>query len=1068
MIRSTDVRPWFAHAVTVSLSLSLLIAVGMFTREEVLYDQPFLGHQFYSGCKWAAITCAVIAGPVTGGLAQTSLERVLGTIIGGFTGLAVFWLSTPVATEWEWALYSITAGLFGWTAVWMGHKFSLNYSFKLAVITFLLVFAGAENMEEAKAITIARTAGIVAGVLLTLALAVTVYPVSAHSQHEAHLSSALDGLLALHALCWVPFTFAHPREPAAMANPGSRDGAVPGDCSMADAGLRSTRSMRSAAGREGCWGGVDTGFVKRPEFEGAAYGVDRLQVGENDEVRGAEETVVEVYTALHQADAALPLLEREIFVARIAGHPFYVPRFFAAAVGLGGRRRMPAAAARSAAAATRGAARVQLSLHNLLRDGVDGIVKDVLCERYPAALLPDIVKLARSAIQDCMEALETGLPVCTVSLHHLSTAVSTLIQISGEHRGRVHRQYVLYRDTAHDLRRRLHHHASIANARRRRSASYSAAGCAATATATADGTGTVCAGSSYAASAAAGSARNGGEGGRGAVSRLLSAFSLTRHGHAAHTDAESQGPTAPLLQVRTDRSPGIRRTPTPGSHDGDRRGATSPFSALRRDSTTIISPAAIRLSFAIHRDDDLTEPHRSHPAALSQPANRVASGTSSMSHADTASAPADPRTAAPTSGARHRRRPSLPLQRFASEPGPAQLPPQRGHGDAASRGRGRHRSVAAPGSAGHGSQSQSRSPHSTHSTHSSPLKEASDFRATLSGEHSTPGAPAAQGGRGSSGSHSALFALPPHDTPKHPANKEGHLSNSLSKSESTADAVAADTAQDGATAAAQPARHSTHAAAAAGDSTKLTVAFPSEYTSGTTMAGGSIAAGSMVGGSLRTGGPLAAGLSGDLSRRPSCPSLEPVASGVSEATPEPNGAADGSGSRNRSSTERRLTVAAPNAAAHTPSFPMPAGTGGTAAAAGCAPATVPVVAPHLPGATVFLSSSPAHSAGARAAAPRASADSTAPRPVSLRSSESHGTDGGRLSIGDRRQTLTEPKNLLIFPDTPEGHYAQITFYAFQFQLEELVDALEELQAAFTTLARVMPHHGSARRHAGPP
>lgn len=257
-------------------------------------------------------------------LAQTSLERVLGTIIGGVTGLAVYWLSTPVATEWEWALYSVTAGLFGWTAVWLGHKFSLNYSFKLAVITFLLVFAGAENMvqlpplalhshqrpqspaiagrvhtphafqvqEEAKAITVARTAGIVAGVLLTLALAVTVYPVSAHYQHEAHLSHALDALLALHALCWVPLTFAHAPPPCPA--PGAA-AAPPTERSVAGSEGHSMRSAWEAAthGDRG-WGGVNTGFVKRPEFEGAAYGVDRLRVGEDDEVKGAEETVVEV------------------------------------------------------------------------------------------------------------------------------------------------------------------------------------------------------------------------------------------------------------------------------------------------------------------------------------------------------------------------------------------------------------------------------------------------------------------------------------------------------------------------------------------------------------------------------------------------------------------------------------------------------------------------------------------------------------------------------------------------------------------------------------------------------
>lgn len=110
---------------------------------------------------------------------------------------------------------------------------------------------------------------------------------------------------------------------------------------------------------------------------------------------------MQVYTALHSADAALPLMEREIFVGRLRGRPFYLPRFLVAAIGCGGCRRMPAAAARSAAAAVRGVARVQLSLHSLLRDGGDGIVKDVLSERYPASLLPDIVKLVRSAIQVC-------------------------------------------------------------------------------------------------------------------------------------------------------------------------------------------------------------------------------------------------------------------------------------------------------------------------------------------------------------------------------------------------------------------------------------------------------------------------------------------------------------------------------------------------------------------------------------------------------------------------------------------------------------------------------------------
>lgn len=53
----------------------------------------------------------------------------------------------------------------------------------------------------------------------------------------------------------------------------------------------------------------------------------------------------------------------------------------------------------------------------------------------------------------------------------------------------------------------------------------------------------------------------------------------------------------------------------------------------------------------------------------------------------------------------------------------------------------------------------------------------------------------------------------------------------------------------------------------------------------------------------------------------------------------------------------------------------------------------------------------------------------------------------------------------LVPSAREKPAVHCRFYAFQFHLEELVDSLEELQAATTTLVRVMPRHARAARAA---
>ena len=47
---------------------------------------PRLGNNIVQGAKWASITCIVVSAPVTGRVAQVSLERTLGTVTGGLLG----------------------------------------------------------------------------------------------------------------------------------------------------------------------------------------------------------------------------------------------------------------------------------------------------------------------------------------------------------------------------------------------------------------------------------------------------------------------------------------------------------------------------------------------------------------------------------------------------------------------------------------------------------------------------------------------------------------------------------------------------------------------------------------------------------------------------------------------------------------------------------------------------------------------------------------------------------------------------------------------------------------------
>lgn len=505
------------------------------------------------------------------------------------------------------------------------------------------------------------------------------------------------------------------------------------------------------------------------------------------------------------------------------------------------------------------------------------------------------------------------------------------------------------------------------------------------------------------------------------------------------------GVRAPLLQIRTDRSPATSRPSTPGSHDGGRAAATSPFSALHRDPGAAANPAAIRLSFAVHRDGELTDPHPSHPAvAASQPLPSVQS-LGLHNHPNALPSPPGPQDGRPAAGQRSwRRMPSLTLQRFASEPPPEDLPPQRRSGPG---GRltpsgvhrpGRHSAGSAAESRSGSGHTRSHSAHSTHSTHGSPLQGVADFRAMLVRDVSV-------GQNGNQGSESPVRAPSGHapSVPSPPLREptESPAPPPLAATQSLPALEDSSTAQG---------RHLSAVASAAdalADSARLSVAFPSPQSSGPMPVDAAPPAATNGDARMCAGQPNSAegadSAAGDAADAPLPPPVD--TSKQHRSVPSTAGGAAATENGRMGLAEVAPGALAAHATASQPcnaiEVARPAGSGGPAGAGGTSgdggTASVPVSA--AVGGTVFLSASPVHSTGRQESPARgggggqpdqsgvaASAAAAPPQRPPPQSFSRHSFGGARLSLSDRANTLTEPKSLLFFPDTPEGHYAQIT------------------------------------------
>ncbi|KAK9809523.1 hypothetical protein WJX73_008638 [Symbiochloris irregularis] len=286
------------------LSLTVLIACfigyGVVLPGEgihVTYKKPFS-----QACKWAAITSVVVTLPVIGKVAQTGVERMAGTIVGGWLGYGTYVLGRKFWDEFsDGVILSLAAAAVAATGVLVGKRFKLDNSAKLFTLTFLLVTFGSSDLNSgqgALVLTITRIAGICSGVILSEIMAVIVFPRSATSEALSHMRTALTHLTELNALAWRhgPLLGGSPlgdKGGAAMTNGGSTD----------DAGSQ----------RLGGSGKAPEGYQPIPDApQPGAWAVDIKQRQEQFDAQ-AEKALMDTYNALTKLQDSLEPARSEIY-----------------------------------------------------------------------------------------------------------------------------------------------------------------------------------------------------------------------------------------------------------------------------------------------------------------------------------------------------------------------------------------------------------------------------------------------------------------------------------------------------------------------------------------------------------------------------------------------------------------------------------------------------------------------------------------------------------------------------------------------------------------------------------
>ncbi|KAL3144934.1 hypothetical protein ABBQ32_003441 [Trebouxia sp. C0010 RCD-2024] len=406
-------RPHVQRGIRLALAVLVACVLGygvVLPRGISIHDH--YATQWMQSFKWCAITCVVVSAPVIGKVAQVGIERVVGTVIGGWTGYAVYMLGSQVwNTTTDGIILSLGAAVVAYISCEAAERLKLADSAKLFALTFLLVTFGAHDRTSALQVCISRISGICIGVGVSLLLSIIVYPSSASVKAMACLRQSLQGLVELNTMAW--------QEPAIHHMP-----------------LDPALNPKAAAD--------PLGYIPlNDKDEAEDYSINAKKRQEHFEAE-TERILMDTYNSLYKCQEFIPMARSEVYLGVFKKHLCFLPGLpFGVQMG---RWCLPQTEMQTLATCVRKLARLLWTLHLTFQEGFDENMMAMLKQQYPARLMPQLVSSSQATLQDMLDAFPNEDRVNPANLRQFATAVAGLLHISDFQRRRITHMMRHYRD----------------------------------------------------------------------------------------------------------------------------------------------------------------------------------------------------------------------------------------------------------------------------------------------------------------------------------------------------------------------------------------------------------------------------------------------------------------------------------------------------------------------------------------------------------------------------------------------------------------------------------------------